>query len=104
MNDDTNAGVDQFKVKVGTIVRSYAAADVETRTLLVACLPLMCTAPSIKEASPMKPHLFGVLDEVNTDPGIRSRGQLAQMMAGAELMIVDNQPGHIVLDTASRYR
>jgi hypothetical protein len=52
----------------------------------------------------MKPHLFGVLDEVNTDPGIRSRGQLAQMMAGAELMIVDNQPGHIVLDTASRYR
>lgn len=52
----------------------------------------------------MKIHLFGVLDEVNTDPGIRSRGQLAQMMAGAELMIVDNQPGHIALDTVSRYR
>jgi hypothetical protein len=38
----------------------------------------------------METHLFGVLDEVNTDPSIRSRGQLAQIMSEPELMITGN--------------
>jgi len=45
----------------------------------------------------MESHLSGVLDEVNTDPSIRSRGQLAHIMSEPELTITgNNQLAHIV--------